>query len=259
MKEVKKYVLFDMAGTIVSSRIDWERENLAGANHLVKYLGGCDVKITEPTEFISEIMGQARIGRRRAKEERVEYSIEQIIVEQLKKQNIELDNGLIKKALCEYIKPELERTFPYKGMALFLKKLEEQDYELFLISNTPTKEFVEMTIDKYDLRKYFTYVLTSCEVGYRKPHDLFLRHLIEFGKPDMQNSVFVGDRLKDDMESAKRLGIKGIFFNKVDHSDNERDRQVIIPEVEVDNLVDLYQAIVEALNIERAERVRAIL
>ncbi len=258
MSEIKKYVLFDMAGMVVSSRIDWERENLAGANNLVKYFGECGVEITDPNEFVNGLMEQARIGRRRAKKERVEYSIEQIIVEQLKKQNIELDNGLIKKALCEYIKPELDLTFPYRGMVLFLKKLKEQDCELFLILNTPTKEFVEMTIDKYDLRKCFTYVLTSCEVGYRKPHDLFLRHLIEFGKPDLKNSVFVGDRLKDDIGSAKKLGIKGIFFNKVEHSNNEKYKQEIIPEAEVDNLVDLYQAIMEALNIERAERVKAI-
>lgn len=242
-KNIKKYIFFDMAGTLLKSRVNWERENSAGAKSVARFLIKKGKKIKNSSAFSEKLLEEGRKQRKIAKEKRIEYRLKDVIKKGLKEFGIAPSKRLISEAEKIYEIPEVKKLSPFPGLRELLLKLKKENYQLILASNTPTREFVKMPLKKYNLLKLFSYIFISCDVGYRKPHKKFLDVLIKKVKPDLSKSVFVGDRLKDDIQSAKDMGIKSIFFNKFSHPDNEKYKNEIIPNIEVKNFRDLYRAI----------------
>lgn len=67
---------------------------------------------------------------------------------------------------------------------------------------------------RHGLRGYFEFVLSSADIGLKKPHpDVFITALNTLGVK-AQESIYIGDTLKADIEGSAAVGITPIWFGK---------------------------------------------
>ena len=83
------------------------------------------------------------------------------------------------------------------------------------VTNTVLLEAgIHETLRRLGLRRYLDSVVVSSAMSYRKPHaSLFQRALDELGVA-AHETVFVGDRLIDDVGGAKAVGMRGVLTHQ---------------------------------------------
>ena len=79
-----------------------------------------------------------------------------------------------------------------------------------LLSNawTNAREFLSQ---QYSLLGFFDYALFSAEIGVAKPDPDIYKHLLGLMSMEPRNAIFIDD-MAENVEAARKLGIKGIQF-----------------------------------------------
>ncbi len=115
--------------------------------------------------------------------------------------------------------PKKTNLFPYVHSTLNYLK---DRYALHIITNG----FEEVQLQKLEnsnLMDYFEQIITSEQVGYKKPNqEIFNFSMLKaFAKPS--DSIMIGDDLHADILGAKDIGMAQVFFNplKLEHSYSE--------------------------------------
>ena len=95
-----------------------------------------------------------------------------------------------------------------------LETLRQRRYALGLISNTSDDMNVQQLVDRWGLRPYFEFIVTSAGCGIRKPdRRIFQLALDHFGiRPEA--AVMVGDTPEADIQGANDLGIHSIWITR---------------------------------------------
>lgn len=130
---------------------------------------------------------------------------------------------------------------PYPEAENVLKALSERGYKIGIIANQSLG--TQSRLENWGLMKYIQLVIASAEEGFAKPDkEIFLRALSRAKCPP-ENAVMIGDRLDNDIEPAKKLGMKTIWikqgFSVYQQPMNEFQR--------ADYVVDRLQNILEVL------------
>jgi HAD superfamily hydrolase (TIGR01509 family) len=104
---------------------------------------------------------------------------------------------------------------PFENTRETLKKLKSKNIKIALISNHPNHNTIKNMLNKYDLTKYFDYVMTSAKYGKRKPDpNIFLFVLEKMGLNEETESVIIcGDEYAD-IIGAHRANIKSILLER---------------------------------------------
>ena len=135
-------------------------------------------------------------------------------------------------------KPELAQQFGKKYLEvlatqkqLFPGTLEilnylTPKYQLFILTNG-FKEVQHKKLEHINLKKYFTGIFTSDEIGYPKPKPEFFSFVLKKAAITPDSCIMVGDDLQADILGAKQLGIKGIYFNP----NNKKHKEIVDYEV----------------------------
>ena len=85
-------------------------------------------------------------------------------------------------------------------------------YKTGLISNFTYAPVIYAALRKLQLSRFFSVILVSHAVGWRKPHPKIFRKALNTLKVKAEESVFVGDSPKEDIKGAKNAGMKTIFI-----------------------------------------------
>lgn len=95
-----------------------------------------------------------------------------------------------------------------------LEFLQQQGYQLGLITNAANAADSNRLIDKCGLRRYFKVVLISAEEKIRKPDTrIYSRALTRMGTSP-ERAVMVGDTLTADILGAQNSGMKGVWITR---------------------------------------------
>ncbi len=89
-----------------------------------------------------------------------------------------------------------------------------RDYRLGLVTNTQEAGRAEVSraLDLFGIGRYFSVIVTSSDLGWRKPHPfIFEAALAGLGLPPSR-TVMVGNDLANDVAGAKALGMRTIHF-----------------------------------------------
>ncbi len=84
-------------------------------------------------------------------------------------------------------------------------------YNLYILSNT-TKDLIPFFLKKYDIEKYFTWVVESSKIWYQKPHNEIYEHILKEYKIIPEKSIFFDDK-QTFVDKAKNMGIHGILYD----------------------------------------------
>lgn len=119
-----------------------------------------------------------------------------------------------------------------------LKKLYVSGYRLGLLSNAADDKDVQQLIDRWDLRPYFEFILTSAACGMRKPHPLMFQKALSHFSVVPNQTAMVGDTLSADISGAENLGIYSIWLTR--RVQLPEDGELAIqPQAIISNLADL--------------------
>lgn len=130
---------------------------------------------------------------------------------------------------------------PYEEAEAVLHALCERGYSIGIIANQALG--TEKRLENWGFMKYIKLVIASAEEGVAKPDsEIFLRAL---NRADClpENAVMIGDRIDNDIEPAKKLGMKTIWVRQgfSIYQQPENDIQT------ADHIVDSLRDILEIL------------
>jgi putative hydrolase of the HAD superfamily len=84
-------------------------------------------------------------------------------------------------------------------------------YRLGLLTNFTHAPAAREIIDRVGLTPFFDVLLISGELGYRKPHPLVFRRLIEHLGVEKNQILYVGDDPEPDITGAQRAGLQPVW------------------------------------------------
>lgn len=217
-----KAVCLDLAGTLCDIPIggQWEAVNEAG---IVAVLDRIGVNGARRNELVGQFIDEKKRLRKEAKTSLREYEIRGQLRDFLDGHGVSLDH-LDAAAWDElehlFIKPELDITVGFDDAVAMLDYLKAR-YPLYLLSNNVSRVLVERILENLGLSSYFNAIFVSSDIGYRKPHEKFMRAVLSGIPHRPSECVMIGDRLSQDIEMANRFGMPSIHVAMVEHEDNQ--------------------------------------
>jgi len=85
-------------------------------------------------------------------------------------------------------------------------------YNLHIITNG-FQEVQYLKLNNSGIKKYFSTITTSEEVGSKKPHPVIFENALKKACVSPQKSIMIGDSFEADIIGAKNAGMNTLFFN----------------------------------------------
>jgi len=122
------------------------------------------------------------------------------------------------------------RYFPEPGVAEGLAAFASMGLPMAVVSNCPFAGHVlRWELERNGLRKPFAFVLSSADIGLRKPHPLIFTTAARQLGLTPADIWFLGDTLEADVAGARAAGLPAVWYN--------RRRQPALPGIEPDATV----------------------
>ena len=120
------------------------------------------------------------------------------------------EDGRVKQAVNAFFQDYLNSLKTRKCAKKVLSWVSTR-YETGLISNFTYTPVICTALRKLDMAKFFNVILVSHAVGWRKPHPKIFKEALTTLGIEAEETVFIGDSPKEDIEGAKNMGMKTIF------------------------------------------------
>lgn len=118
-----------------------------------------------------------------------------------------------------------------------LGRLARKGYTLAVVSNFDHAPTAVGLLEKFGIAGFFSQVVISEEVGWRKPHRKIFEFALEkLGEP-APAAVFIGDDPEADVEGAENCGIDSIWVKR------KRERATVKPRFTISDLSELEKII----------------
>ncbi|TXK83748.1 HAD family hydrolase [Paenibacillus sp. N3.4] len=112
---------------------------------------------------------------------------------------------------------------------------EIQGGQLGIISNGDYKQQIEK-LEKMGIRQFFSFIITSSEVGYAKPDVRIFEKARSIAGQNLRECFYVGDRLEVDAMGSSNAGMKAIWLNRKGESSPHNLNEDIIVIQSLDEL-----------------------
>lgn len=204
------HVIFDIDGTLMDSAGGYEIGIAAAAAHLSEVTGA----LVTPEALQAE-------QRRVARELRASgVPVPESRVEGLRRAFAALGDGDagVEGTLQVFLRARQPALEPYPDVEPALATLTERGFILAAASNG-TEEMV-----RHEVFKYFATTWLAGSTGIRKPDPRFFLGALEQLGGQPEHTVMVGDRLDNDYEAARAVGMAAVL---IDREHRVEDRTVI--------------------------------
>lgn len=215
-------ILFDYAGTLAAvsfpgESLDRAYENIARQLELVR-----------PGQALSGVTLTAQVAQRVEKESQILRASQQLgeidIVALYRRAYTELgcdlDDGTLDRLIATEQRAWSDGVSPIPGALVALATLHKTGVAIGLISNAPYRAAsMHDQLERLGFEPYLDTAVFSGDVGVRKPHPKIFATALENLSVAPDNSVMVGDSLRDDIWGAKEIGCMTILVAPHDVDD----------------------------------------
>ncbi len=238
------YLLFDLGGTLMRARGDWPPVLAAADRALEEKLRSYRIRLSGET-----FRARLQLYYERRDKDFQETTYHFVLRELLREQGyLELPESVLRDALDALYAAtqrnwELEEDAPQT-----LSELQARGCRMGIFSNAGDDKDVQQMVERFEIRPYFDFVLTSAACFYRKPHPRAFEIALAQWNAMPEDAAMVGDSLQADVEGAQKLGMRAVWVTRrASFTPEERAR--IQPDAEISTLTELISAL---------ERLRAI-
>jgi putative hydrolase of the HAD superfamily len=122
------------------------------------------------------------------------------------------DHALADRLGNMYIQISPRKTNLMNGTMEILDYLKAKSYALHIITNGFSEvQFVKL--DNCGLSPYFTQIVTSEEVGQKKPHPDVFEYALQKADAPRNRSLMIGDDIHVDVKGALDIGMDQVYYN----------------------------------------------
>lgn len=114
--------------------------------------------------------------------------------------------------LSSYVADFNKFSIGFENYKIVISDLYKKGYRMGLVSNGKTP-FQEHNFYALGLTEYFSTIVVSDAVGLRKPDEKIFIYTCNQLNCSPSDCIFIGDNPKADIEGAKNIGMKTIFFH----------------------------------------------
>jgi len=230
-------ILFDLGNTLIYSKNPWNGILFKGIMEFLRSIILIDPSIKEKISAsdIQDCMNQYYDLR---VENLVETTSFNILRSCLQSKNISsITDGQLRTALqAMYSVTQSNWGIGFDTIPT-LNHIKEKDYHLGLLSNAADDLDVQQLIDRWKLRHFFEFILTSAVCGFRKPHPRLFHEALSFFNASPANVMMVGDTLNADILGANKLGMFSVLLDPNDVYSQENSD--VKPSMIINNLREI--------------------
>ena len=125
--------------------------------------------------------------------------------------NTHVPKDIINQLAEDYISELPKNNYLFDGAHEILEYL-KPNYELHIITNG-FNEVQFQKLENSNLNNYFKEIITSEEVGVKKPNPKIFEFALEKASATFHESLMIGDNWEADIMGAKKIGLDVIFCN----------------------------------------------
>lgn len=235
-----KAVLFDMGGTLLhyeTEQADIVELNRWGFASLYRYLSASDRLALSEESFLMAVNSRAVSSWQSALASFRGGSVETSIRATLSDMGLALTDAEWQVARQEFYAPIREVVRPRVGARHTLKALADRGVILGILSNTFwAADIHDADLARFGLLDFLPTRLYSCDINRLKPHPETFEIALAAMGVEAHEAVYVGDRLKTDVEPARQVGLWGVLI-RVPFRDEESEETM--PDAMISELPEL--------------------
>jgi putative hydrolase of the HAD superfamily len=118
-----------------------------------------------------------------------------------------------------------------------------QEYQLGLISNYTYAPLIYAGLRKLRINGFFNVVVVSEETGWRKPSPTIFQEALRRLRLKADQVLYVGDTPLEDIEGAKKVGMKTVFIPSQFNSLEEMQKAALQPDHVIEKLSDIFRVL----------------
>jgi HAD superfamily hydrolase (TIGR01549 family) len=220
-------VIFDYGGTLVQPRVPWEsaRPRAVSASYASLARAGLRMPLEQFVAFNESFFGE--YSELEAKEDRDVPDIDKYYElvgrlfparpEAWRRRVAARTNGAFWRVV-------VDNYVPKKGARRSLSELKSMGLKMAVVSNHHNHQALVEHLDRLGMGGYFIRVLSSDQLGIRKPDRRIFEDCLSLLGVEPAEAVFVGDSIVNDVGGAKGSGIKSILIDDESVKDAVRPR-----------------------------------
>lgn len=227
-----KAVIFDYGHTLIHFD-DRPHSQLVDAYEKINHLLAQTLEREVPkAEALIENVSRAvddEIQRDYASGREEEVEIASIYDVALRRLGMELKPELIEQVMELEQEGWLNSVHPGPDVVATLQALRAMGLRIGIVSNAAYRpKLMLQQLSALGLRDYFDGVTFSSEVGLRKPHPAIYRDALKKVGVEPASALFVGDRVREDIEGPKQLGMRAVLTREWRQEDDPRVADFVI-------------------------------
>lgn len=217
-----RHILFDLGGTLMHARGDWEPIHERADQALVDSLRTHDIHI-EPRHFRARLHRYYEQREKDFQETTYHFVLRELLTEL---GHAEVTEPVLRSAL-DAMYSVTQSNWQLEADAVeTLKTLKSNQYRLGIFSNAGDDKDVQQLIENFGIRDHFDFVLTSAACFYRKPHERAFEISLAQWNITPQEAAMVGDSLEADVIGAKQVGMTAIWITRRASFTDEEMRRI---------------------------------
>ncbi len=236
-----KGILFDLGSTLIEfDNTEWGKLETASVKKGYDYLIRRGYRLPEWEVFGKTFLTEFHQAWQKAQENLIEVRLPEWVANFLVRFGISSPDGQAIEFLKHYYEPISNQITLVDGVKEVLEHFKRENLKIGLVSNSsfPTEFHVE-ELKNYEIFHLFEEILFSYDFGLRKPHPDLFKHVLNKLELKPQETIFIGDRLIEDVSGPQKVGMKAILKYK-----KERDYSApVVPDYVVNNLSELPEVI----------------
>jgi HAD superfamily hydrolase (TIGR01662 family) len=239
------YLLFDLGGTLMHARGDWEVIHQHGDQALVKKLKDHGIEL-DSSVFRARLHEYYQRRDQDFQETTYHFVLHELLTEL---GYGDISEPVLRSALDALYSITQSNWILEDDAASTVQQLRSQDYHLGILSNAGDDKDVQELIEGFGVRSYFDFVLTSAACYYRKPHPRAFELALAHWNVSPEEAIMIGDSLEADIQGAQGLNMRTIWVTRRAKL-NDKEFARIKPDFSVRKLKELLPTL-ERISITR--------
>jgi HAD superfamily hydrolase (TIGR01662 family) len=231
-------VIFDLGGTLMHERDEWQSINAQADEALTRYLQeqGMELNLsTFAVEFRKRLDEYFKQREKDLLETTYSYVLREVLAD---KGYGDVSETVLRNALDRLFAITQTNWILETDALSTLRKLESNGYRLGLISNAGDDRDVQQLARRFGIADYFDFILTSAACSYRKPHPRIFEMALSNWYFLPSEAVMVGDNLDADIRGAQGAGLYGIWIRRR-AGDTAEDQLQVQPDASLSSLSEI--------------------
>jgi HAD superfamily hydrolase (TIGR01662 family) len=230
-----RYLIFDLGGTLMHARQDWDpildQADAALTKNLARHGIALDTNI-----FRARLHEYYEQRDKDYQETTYHFVLRELLKESGQD---EVPESVLRSALDALYSVTQKNWELESDTVETLERLKSEGYRLGIFSNAGDDSDVQYLIDSFGIRAHLDFVLTSAACFYRKPHPRAFEIALAQWNATPEEAAMIGDSLEADIFGSKEAGMTSIWITRRAQF-NEDDIRRIKPDFSIRKLPELF-------------------